>query len=229
MTSGFRLTLRRMATEDDPTERERLADSLASRIETALDQSGDKNAIIMNGIEETLLGKINDIHKSLSDTNELSSRVLEALVALQLGQDKTLRAVEDGAARLGKLEETTGELRRGQVDYNARLDETNVKIGELNDRHEGQLGELSNRMEALEQRQTEADERQAEAERRLDRKRERFEEDEARIEALERRLTELDAERGRFPVPEETLELIELLRQIKAERDRGHADGPGAV
>jgi chromosome segregation ATPase len=115
--SAFRSTLLRWADADDPIERRRVAGLLASQIELALNQQGNNAQIVIWDVQEKTDEKIDSLHEQVGNTNVLISGVIEALNGLR-------DAVQDGTARLGKLEAGQAKLERGQGRLSTKMRES---------------------------------------------------------------------------------------------------------
>ena len=122
--SAFRSTLLRWADADDPIERRRVAGLLSSQIELALNQQGNNAQIVIWDVQEKTEAKIDGLHEQVGNTNVLISGVIEALNGLR-------DAVQDGTARLGKLEAGQAKLERGQVRLSTKMRESTADRADL--------------------------------------------------------------------------------------------------
>jgi chromosome segregation ATPase len=112
--------------------------------------------------QESAYKKIDHIHEQLSNTNALSSQVLEALIGVQTKQDTTLATVSEAVAALGKLqteqeaqgarlgtvEETQQELKHGQASLAGQMSNLSEEVNT----HAERLGAVEERVASLEAR-----------------------------------------------------------------------------
>lgn len=153
-TSGFRSTLRRLATEGDATERLRVAELFASQIELALDTQGGNMQVALWNVEEGVAKKIDHIHEQLGNANTLQSAVLEAVNGLRGDVQQT---ASEMAARLGKNEDAVTELRglvsdlgESQSEFRADLSAMGKDVGARFERLETRVDTIEHTVARIE-------------------------------------------------------------------------------
>lgn len=144
-SSSFRNTLRRLAAEQDPAERARVADLFASQIEIALDTQGGNMQIALWNVEESVHLKFDHIHEQIGNSNTLQSAVLEAIGGLRT--DVQQSAIEV-AARLGKTETEVAEIREGQNTLATRVSGLGEEVSTVS----GKVDTLSTEVNDLKRR-----------------------------------------------------------------------------
>lgn len=99
-----------MAVAADPDERLRLHDLLASELEIALNNQGNKTQIVVSEAQEAAYQKIDDLHAHQADTNTLLSKVIEGMSGTREDVARVLTVQGENAARLKKIEDQVDEI-----------------------------------------------------------------------------------------------------------------------
>lgn len=129
--SSLRSTLRRLANEDDPAERQRVADLFASQIEIALDSQGSNMQFALWNVEESFGQKFDALNHYISDSNTLQAAVLSAVQGVQTGQEGMKAAIEEIARGLGKTQQEVEGLKGIVSDLGEDQSQLRTDVGIL--------------------------------------------------------------------------------------------------